>query len=42
VVASEKVEGNTFSLNISDLASGYYFLRLTDGKSNVTTKFVKR
>lgn len=42
VVASENVEGNTFSMNVSNLSSGFYFLRLTDGKSNVTTKFVKR
>lgn len=42
VVASQSVEDNTFNLNVSHLASGFYFLRLTDGKSNVTTKFVKR
>jgi hypothetical protein len=42
VVAAQNVEDNTFSVNVNQLASGFYFLRLTDGKSNVTTKFVKR
>lgn len=42
VVASQNVEDNTFSVNVNQLAAGFYFLRLTDGKSNVTTKFVKR
>jgi len=42
VVAAQNVEDNTFSVNVNQLASGFYFLRLTDGKSNVTTKFVKK
>lgn len=42
VVASQNVEDNSFSVNVHQLAAGFYFLRLTDGKSNVTTKFVKR
>lgn len=42
VVASQNVEDNAFSVNVNQLASGFYFLRLTDGKSNVTTKFIKR
>lgn len=42
VVASQNVEDNAFSVNVNQLASGFYFLRLTDGKSNVTTKFVKK
>ena len=42
VVASHNVEDNAFSVNVNQLASGFYFLRLTDGKSNVTTKFVKK
>lgn len=42
VVASQNVENNTFSVNVNQLAAGFYFLRLTDGKNNVTTKFVKR
>lgn len=42
VVASQNVEDNAFGVNVNQLASGFYFLRLTDGKSNVTTKFIKR
>lgn len=42
VVSAQNVENNNFSVNVSSMASGLYFLRLTDGKSNVTTKFIKK
>lgn len=42
VVSAQDVENNNFSVNVSSMASGLYFIRLTDGKSNVTTKFVKK
>ncbi len=42
VISSMKVNDNDMLLNVSNLASGCYFLRLTDGKSNVTTKFIKQ
>lgn len=42
VVSAQNVENNNFSVNVSNMASGFYFLRLTDGKSNVTTKFIKK
>lgn len=42
VVATQSVEENSFDLNVSNLSSGCYFIRLTDGKSNVTTKFIKK
>ena len=42
VVYTQNVENNNFSVNVSSMASGLYFLRLTDGKSNVTTKFIKK
>lgn len=42
VVSVQNVENNSFSVNVSNMASGLYFLRLTDGKSNVTTKFIKK
>ena len=42
VISSMKVNDNDMMLNVSNLASGCYFLRLTDGKSNVTAKFIKQ
>ena len=42
VIATQNVEENAFNLNVSTLTSGMYFLRLTDGKHNVTTKFIKK
>lgn len=42
VVSAQNVENSNFSVNVSNIASGLYFLRLTDGKSNVTTKFIKK
>lgn len=42
VVDAQNVQDNTISLNVNTLSSGMYFLRLTDGKNNVTTKFVKK
>lgn len=42
LVYANAVNDNQISMNTQALASGNYFLRLTDGKSNVTTKFVKK
>lgn len=42
LVMAQPVEDNQISVNASRLATGNYFLRLSDGKSSVTTKFVKR
>lgn len=42
LVTTQPVEDNQISVNATRLASGNYFLRLSDGKNSVTTKFVKR
>ena len=42
LVRTKAVNDNQIEMNTQDLAAGSYFLRLSDGKSNVTTKFVKR
>lgn len=42
VVLSQSVEENVFSLNVSNLTAGCYFLRMTDGTHNVTAKFIKK
>lgn len=42
VVAAENVTSNAVTLDVNDLTSGMYFLRLSDGKVNVTTKFIKK
>ena len=42
MVLSQDVEDNTFNINVSNLSSGCYFIRLTDGKNNVTTKLIKK
>ena len=42
IVMAQPVEDNQISVNATRLASGNYFLRLSDGKNSVTTKFVKR
>lgn len=42
VVVSQNVEENVFSLNVSNLTAGCYFLRMTDGTHNVTAKFIKK
>lgn len=42
VVDAQNVQDNSISLNVNALSSGMYFLRLTDGKNNVTTKFIKK
>ena len=42
LVTTQPVEGNQISVNAARLATGSYFLRLSDGKNSVTTKFVKR
>ena len=41
-VMSQSVTDNQINVNTQKLAAGSYFLRLSDGKASVTTKFVKR
>lgn len=42
LVMSQPVSDNLIRVSTQKLATGNYFLRLSDGKSSVTTKFVKR
>ena len=42
LISTQAVSDNQIEMNTQNLAAGNYFLRLSDGKSNVTTKFVKR
>jgi hypothetical protein len=42
LILSHPVNDNQISVNAQNLATGSYFLRLTDGKNNVTTKFIKK
>lgn len=42
LVNAQPVSDNQIVMNTQALASGNYFLRLSDGKNSVTTKFVKR
>ncbi len=42
LVTTQPVEDNQISVNAARLATGSYFLRLSDGRNSVTTKFVKR
>ena len=42
LVLSQPVSDNQLTLNVGQLSSGSYFLRLSDGKFSVTTKFVKK
>ena len=42
LVRTQVVNDNQIVMNAQTLASGNYFLRLSDGKNSVTTKFVKR
>ena len=42
LVRTQAVSDNQIMMNAQALASGNYFLRLSDGKNSVTTKFVKR
>lgn len=42
LVTIQPVEDNQISVNVARLSTGSYFLRLSDGKNSVTTKFVKR
>lgn len=42
LVMTQPVEDNQISVNAARLATGSYFLRLSDGRNSVTTKFVKR
>lgn len=42
LVKAQSVSDNQIVMNAQSLATGSYFLRLSDGKNSVTTKFVKR
>lgn len=42
LVRTQAVSDNQIEMNTQSLAAGNYFLRLSDGKNCVTTKFVKR
>lgn len=42
LVRTQAVSDNQIEMSTRELASGNYFLRLSDGKNSVTTKFVKR
>ena len=42
LVRTQAISDNLIEMNTQSLATGNYFLRLSDGKSSVTTKFVKR
>ena len=42
LILTQPVSDNQIRVNAQQLASGHYFLRLSDGKNSVTTKFVKR
>lgn len=42
LVRTQTVSDNQIEMNTQSLAAGNYFLRLSDGKNSVTTKFVKR
>ena len=42
LVNAQPVSENQIEMNTNGLAAGNYFLRLSDGKASVTTKFVKR
>ena len=42
LVTAQPVSDNQIEMNTNGLAAGNYFLRLSDGKASVTTKFVKK
>lgn len=42
LINTQAVSDNQIEMNTQSLAAGSYFLRLSDGKNCVTTKFVKR
>ena len=42
LINTQAVNDNQIEMNTQSLAAGNYFLRLSDGKNCVTTKFVKR
>ena len=42
LINTQAVSDNQIEMNTQSLAAGNYFLRLSDGKNCVTTKFVKR
>ena len=42
LINTQAVRDNQIEMNTQSLAAGNYFLRLSDGKNCVTTKFVKR
>lgn len=41
-VKSQNVSGNPFQINVQDLTSGNYFIRLSNGKQSYTTRFIKK
>ena len=42
LICTQAVSDNQIEMNTQNLAAGNYFLRLSDGKNSVTTKFVKK
>ena len=42
LIRTQAVSDNQIEMSMQNLAAGNYFLRLSDGKSSVTTKFVKK
>lgn len=42
LIRTEAVSDNQIEMSMQNLAAGNYFLRLSDGKHSVTTKFMKR
>ena len=42
LINTQAVSDNQIEMNTQSLAAGSYFLRLSDGKNSVTTKFVKK
>jgi len=42
LIRTQAVSDNQIEMSMQNLAAGNYFLRLSDGKHSVTTKFVKR
>ena len=42
LIRTQAVSDNQIEMSMQNLAAGNYFLRLSDGKNSVTTKFVKK
>ena len=42
LIRTQAVSDNQIEMSMQKLAAGNYFLRLSDGKNSVTTKFVKK